>query len=95
MNMFELFKLGPKVVVKLTKDGLQVIFKHIKLRSACTNRTRLHTFKSKAILRDRRDSRTGQLFVRCGTHLKRIGASDEFPKRIFSRRNKTNIITCG
>ena len=34
MNMFELFKLGPQVIVKLTKDGLQVIFKLTKLCSA-------------------------------------------------------------
>ena len=34
MNMFELFKYGPQVIVKLNKDGLQVIFKLAKLRSA-------------------------------------------------------------
>ena len=34
MNMFELFKYGPQDIVKLTKDGLQVIFKLTKLRSA-------------------------------------------------------------
>ena len=33
MNMFELFKYRPQVIVKLTKDGLQVIFKLTKLRS--------------------------------------------------------------
>ena len=34
MNKFEIFKYGPQVVVKLTKGGLQVIFKLTKLRSA-------------------------------------------------------------
>ena len=34
MNMFELFKHGPQVIIKLTKDRLQVIFKLTKLRSA-------------------------------------------------------------
>ena len=34
MNKFEFFNYGPQVVVKLTKDGLQVIFKLTKLRSA-------------------------------------------------------------
>ena len=30
MNMFELFKYGPQVIVKLTIDVLQVIFKLTK-----------------------------------------------------------------
>ena len=34
MNMFEHFKYGPQVIVKLVKDGLQAIFKLNKLRSA-------------------------------------------------------------
>ena len=33
MNMFELFKYGPQIIVTLTKDGLQVIFKLTKLHS--------------------------------------------------------------
>ena len=59
MNMFERFKYGPQVIVKLTKDGLQAIFK-LNQTALCANRTLLHTNKSKAILRDR-DSRAGQL----------------------------------
>ena len=34
MNMFELFNYGPQVIVKLSKDGLQVIFKFTNLSSA-------------------------------------------------------------
>ena len=34
MNMFEFFKYGSQVIVELTKDWLQVIFKLTKLRSA-------------------------------------------------------------
>ena len=54
MNMFELIKYGPQVIVKLTKDGLQVIFKFTKLRSAPVEHFSIHK------LRDRRDSRAGQ-----------------------------------
>ena len=42
MNMFELFKYGPQVIVKLTKDGLQAIFKLIKLRSALMEHFSIH-----------------------------------------------------
>ena len=42
MNMFELFKYGPQVKVKLTKDGLQVIFKLNKLRSALIEHFSIH-----------------------------------------------------
>ena len=42
MNMFELFKLGPQVIVKLTKDGLQVIFELTKLRSALIEHFSIH-----------------------------------------------------
>ena len=34
MNIFELFKYGPQVIIKFTKDGLQVIFQLTKLHSA-------------------------------------------------------------
>ena len=42
MNMFEPFKYGPQVIVKLTKDGLHVIFKLTKLRSAPIEHFSIH-----------------------------------------------------
>ena len=42
MNMFELFKYGPQVLVKLIKDGLQVIFRLTKLRSALIEHFSIH-----------------------------------------------------
>ena len=42
MNMFELFKYGPQIIVKLTKHELQVIFKLTKLRSALIEDFSIH-----------------------------------------------------
>ena len=42
MNMFELFKHGPQVAVRFTKDELQVIFKLTKLRSALIEHFSIH-----------------------------------------------------
>ena len=42
MNMFELFKYGPQVILKPTKYGLQVIFKLTKLRSALIEHFSIH-----------------------------------------------------
>ena len=42
MNMFELFKYASQVIVKLTNDGLQVIFKLTKLRSALIEHFSIH-----------------------------------------------------
>ena len=42
MNMFELFKYGSEVIVKLIKDGLQVKFKLTKLRSALIEHFSIH-----------------------------------------------------
>ena len=44
MNMFELFKYGTQVIVKFTKDGLQVIFKLTKLPSALIEHFFIHEF---------------------------------------------------
>ena len=54
MNMFELFKYGPQVKVKVTKYGLQVIFKLSKLRSALIEHFSVHK-KSKVILREQKN----------------------------------------
>ena len=40
LNFF--FKYGPQAIVKLTKDGLQVLFKLTKLRSALTEHFSIH-----------------------------------------------------
>ena len=55
MHMFELFKCGSQAIVKLTKDGLQVIFKLTKLHSAIIEHFSMHK-NSKLYIRDRRDS---------------------------------------
>ena len=42
MNMFDLFRYRPQIIVKLTKDGLQVIIKLSKLRSALIEHFSIH-----------------------------------------------------
>ena len=53
--MFELM-YGAQVTVKLTNDGLQVIFKLTKLRSELFEHFSIH--RNPKLLRDRRDLRT-------------------------------------
>ena len=76
MNRFELFKYGPEVIVKLTKDGLQVIFKLTRLRSALIE----HFSRNK----------NPKLYLE--TSVIRAPASNGFPETSFLIRNHLPLI---